>query len=136
MSTQTTSCKDFQDPCVPWEKLETLERKEKGEHPELRSCAVRCSQALHVSKLQPIHSRQVHSEVSRVTSHLTHQPENPKAFMGQDGIQKPSMGVHACNLALGKMGKEDQEFKASLDYTTQTNKQKLKTVPAAKLRIF
>lgn len=58
--------------------------------------------ALHVSELQQIHSRQVHSEVSGVTSHLTHQPENPKAFMGQDGTQKPSTGVTSY---LGRWGK-------------------------------
>lgn len=54
-------------------------------------------------------------EVSRVTSHLTPQPENPKSFTDQDGTQEESMVVHACNPALGRMGKEDQEFEASLD---------------------
>lgn len=58
-------------------------------------------------------------EVSRVTSHLTHQPKNPKAFTDQDGTQEQSMAVHACNLALGRMGKEDQEFEASLDTKKQ-----------------
>lgn len=60
-------------------------------------------------------SRQVCNEVSRVTSHLTRQPKNPKAFTDQDGTQEQSMVVYACNLALGRMGKEDQEFEASLD---------------------
>lgn len=54
-------------------------------------------------------------EVSRVTSHLSRQPKNPKAFTDQDGTQEQSMVVPACNLALGRMGKEDQEFEASLD---------------------
>lgn len=58
-------------------------------------------------------------EVSRVTSHLTHQPKNPKAFTDQDGTQEQSMAVHACNLALGRMGKEGQEFEASLDTKKQ-----------------
>lgn len=34
------------------------------------------------------------------------------------------MVVHACNLALGRMGKEDQEFEASLDPKKKTKKTK------------
>lgn len=67
-------------------------------------------------------------------SNLTHQQENPKAFMDRDGTPKPSMMVHACNLARRGMGQEEQEFKVSLGYLESPREDKQKQ-RAMKLRV-
>lgn len=67
-------------------------------------------------------------------SHLTHQQENPKAFMDRDGTPKPSMVVHTCNLPLRGMGQEEQEFKVSLGYLESPREDKQKQ-RAMKIRV-
>lgn len=100
VTTQTWSYQDAEDLSV----CGVGGRRKNPPSHDLQAVLSRCDLTLfctqHITAQQcggamaPVDSGQIHNQVSRAVSHLTHQQENMKVFMDQNGKQKLSTAVY------------------------------------------